>query len=248
MPKRYKLVVEYDGTHFAGWQRQEHGLGVQAVVEKALEIITKYPIRIYAAGRTDAGVHATHQVIHFETSAELKLQSLPTSLNFFMRPHHIVIVSAEEVDGNFHARFSAVYRSYVYKILNRQNPSVLLADRAWHVMRKLNVEAMHEAAQILVGKHDFSSFRSSRCQSHSPVKTITSIDVIGKGEMIEIHITAPSFLHNQVRIIAGALKKVGDGSWDRENLANVLAAKDRTKSAPTAPACGLYLCDVGYSF
>ncbi|MCE2991771.1 MAG: tRNA pseudouridine(38-40) synthase TruA [Candidatus Jidaibacter sp.] len=246
MSKRYKLVVEYDGAPFAGWQRQEHGLGVQAVVEGALEIITKSPIRIYAAGRTDAGVHATHQVIHFETDAELKLESLPTSLNFFMRPHPVAIVSAEEVDSAFHARFSAIYRSYVYKILNRRNPSVLLANRAWHVMRELNVETMHEAAQILVGKHDFSSFRSSRCQSASPVKTITSIDVVKSGEIIEIHITAPSFLHNQVRIITGALKKVGDGSWDAERLADVLVAKDRTKSAPTAPACGLYLCWVGY--
>jgi tRNA pseudouridine38-40 synthase len=163
-----------------------------------------------------------------------------------MRPHPVVIVSAEVVAHDFHARFSAFSRSYVYKILNRASPSVLLKNRVWHVQTPLDDAAMHKAAQVMVGMHDFTSFRSARCQSASPVKTITMINVIREGELIEIQLSAPSFLHNQVRIITGALKKIGDGSWTHSDITKLLALKDRTKSAPTAPACGLYLCRVGY--
>lgn len=243
---RYKLVVEYDGTGFAGWQWQVHDVSVQQVLEEALEKLMGQKVRVYAAGRTDAGVHATHQVVHFETDVLLNLERLAPSLNFFMRPHPVAIVNAEFAPIDFHARFSALSRSYVYKILNRTNPSVLLKNRAWHVQIPLSDVAMHKAAQVLVGTHDFTSFRSAHCQSASPVKTINSIDVTRVGEIIEIHITAPSFLHNQVRIITGTLKKIGDGSWGEGDIAKLLEIKDRTQSAPTAPACGLYLCGVKY--
>jgi tRNA pseudouridine38-40 synthase len=244
--RRYKLVVEYDGTGFAGWQWQVHDVSVQQVLEAALERLLGERTRVYAAGRTDAGVHAIHQVVHFDAEAMLNLERLAPSLNFFMRPHPVVIVSAEAVPGDFHARFSAISRSYVYKILNRTNPSILLKNRAWHVQTPLDATAMQAAAQILVGTHDFTSFRSAHCQSASPIKTISKIQVIRVGELIEIHLTAPSFLHNQVRIITGALKKIGDGSWTEADIARLLAIKDRTQSAPTAQASGLYLCGVGY--
>lgn len=243
---RYKLVVEYDGTPFSGWQRQGNAIGVQEILEGAIQKLIKHEVKIYAAGRTDAGVHATHQVVHFNTELELDSTSLPASLNFFMRPHPVVIVSAQVASDTFHARFSAKNRSYIYKILNRQNPSVLLKNRAWHVHTAMDEQAMDRAAQLLVGKHDFTSFRSAQCQSASPVKSINSITVTRTHELIEIYINAPSFLHNQVRIITGSLKKIGDGSWTEENIMELLKIKDRTKSASTAPACGLYLSDVEY--
>jgi tRNA pseudouridine38-40 synthase len=243
---RYKLILEYDGTLFSGWQRQENALSVQGVLEEAIQNLTKLEVRTYAAGRTDAGVHATYQVVHFDIERELNVYKLPASLNFFMRPYPVGIISVEQVQETFHARFSAKSRSYIYKILNRQNPSALLRDRVWHIRGDLNIQAMDEAAQLLVGNHDFTSFRSSRCQSASPVKTINSIKILKIQELIEIHINAPSFLHNQVRIITGVLKKIGDRTWNKDNISALLKLRDRTKSAPTAPACGLYLCNVEY--
>ncbi len=238
--------MEYDGTPFSGWQRQGNATGVQEVLEGSIQKLIKHKTSVYAAGRTDTGVHATHQVVHFNTEMKLDLASLPASLNFFMRPHPVVIVSAHMAQDTFHARFSAKSRSYIYRILNRQNPSVLLKNRTWHVHMPLNEQAMQRAAQLLVGKHDFTSFRSAQCQSSSPVKSINVIKVTRDQELIDIYINAPSFLHNQVRIITGALKKIGDGSWTEKNLIELLEIKDRTRSAPTAPACGLYLSYVEY--
>lgn len=244
---RYKLILEYDGLGFAGWQKQVHAESVQSILEKAILNLTNEFCRVYGAGRTDAGVHATHQVAHFDSNTSIDRVRLAPALNYFVRPYPLCIVDVAEVDTNFHARFSAISRSYVYKILNRSNPSVLLRDRAWHIRDSLNVKAMQQAAQILVGQHDFTSFRSSRCQAKSAIRRITDINIYKLNhELIEVHITAPSFLHNQVRITVGSLKKVGEGIWTKEDILSKLQAKDRTLTGPTAPAHGLYLVDVKY--
>ncbi len=244
---RYKLVVEYDGTPFSGWQRQDNALSVQGVLEDAIEKLSGQKVVTFAAGRTDAGVHATHQVIHFDLNEEHSIHKMIRSLNFFMRPHPVCIVYGEIVDSEFHARFSARSRSYVYKILNRHYETVLLKDRVWHVHEPLDVGKMQDATKILVGTHDFTSFRSVHCQSKSPVKTIASLEVSREADLITIKISAPSFLHNQVRIITGALKYIGEGRWDEAKLKSVLDAKDRTMGPETGPACGLYLCGVSYA-
>lgn len=243
---RYKLTIEYDGTPFAGWQRQKDEMSVQQAIEEAIARLCKEPVTSMAAGRTDAGVHALGQVLHFELSQLLSIEKFINSINYFLRPYPIVVLDCELVDKNFHARFSAKSRSYVYRILNRSAPSVLQKNQIWHVVKPLDSEAMHEAAQILMGKHDFSSFRSAHCQSASPVKNITQISVTRHGEIIEIYINAPSFLHNQVRIITGCLKSVGEGVWDVEKLRSVLECRDRREAAATAPSRGLFFLRAEY--
>lgn len=243
---RFKAIVEYIGTGFAGWQSQANAIGVQDAIQIALKSLLKQDISVFAAGRTDAGVHAYGQVIHFEYDGHLDLHKFIRSINFFLRPHLVNFLEVEPADNDFHARFSAVSRSYVYKILNQDHPSLFWQERAWHVHQPLDAGNMQAGAAHLIGKHDFTSFRSSQCQSQSPVKTISTVEVKQAGPMIEIFITAPSFLHNQVRIIAGALKTVGEGKWHPDTIKEVLEAKDRTLSAQTAPAHGLYFANVGY--
>jgi tRNA pseudouridine38-40 synthase len=245
--QRIKLTIEYEGTPFVGWQRQREGLSVQGCLEQAIYKFTKQELSVFAAGRTDAGVHALCQVAHFDLPKYYSEHEIMGALNYYLRPQPIVITSAEIVDNWFHARFSAKQREYIYQILNRSAPSALMQNRVWNIKGELAVENMHEAAQILVGRHDFSSFRATHCQATSPVKNITSITVSKRdNNIINIHLAAPSFLHNQVRIIVGSLKKIGEGSWDVNKLREVLAAKNRSAAAETAPACGLYFYKVSY--
>ena len=244
---RYALKIEYDGTPFVGWQRQANGVGVQQVLEEAIEKLTgQCDVRIQGAGRTDTGVHARGQVAHVELDKNWPAHKLRAGLNFHLRPQPVVVLAAARVDDEFHARFSATRRHYLYRILNRPAPPALERDRVWHVPVTLDAGVMHEAAQALVGRHDFTTFRASQCQAESPVKTLDAINVERVGEEIHITCSARSFLHNQVRSMAGSLKLVGEGKWTAGDLRTALEARDRAACGPVAPPEGLYLVRVDY--
>lgn len=243
---RYKLTIEYDGTPFVGWQRQPNGLTVQQVVEEALAKFIPGPFTIAAAGRTDTGVHALGQVIHIELAAPFAPERIMGALNFFLMPHPITILDAQAAADDFHARFSATGRRYLYRILNRRGPPAVDYKRVWHVPTPLDVDAMHIAAQELVGHHDFTTFRASHCQSKSPVKTLDRLDISRRGEEIHCEVAARSFLHHQVRSMVGTLKLVGDGKWTVADIRQALEAKDRTALGFNAPPDGLYLTHVTY--
>lgn len=243
---RYKCVVEYDGTPFVGWQRQANGMAVQQVIEDALERIFGRRIVIHAAGRTDTGVHARGQVIHFDTDKAWECWKLREAINAHMRPRPVAVLEAGEVDETFEARFSARKRHYLYIINNRRAPLTLERHHAWHVPRRLDAAAMHDAAQALVGKHDFTTFRAAECQANSPVRTMDRLDVTRDGDRIEIRATALSFLHHQIRSITGSLEHVGSGKWRVEDMAAALEARDRARCGRVAPPHGLYLMQVDY--
>ena len=244
---RYKLTIEYDGTDFFGWQKLKCGVSVQEVLEIAVSTLYGRKIQIVGAGRTDTGVHATGQVAHFDAPDKYTCFSIGNALNSYLRNHSVSILRVEEMPDDFHARFSAVRRSYLYRILNRRAPSSLDNKRVWHVPASLNVDAMQEAATHFLGTHDFTSFRSSMCQAKNPVRTLETMDVI-KAEKDEIHIKlqARSFLHNQVRIMVGTLFDVGIGRITSARIDELFELKDRTQAGNTAPACGLYLTGVYY--
>ncbi len=243
---RYKFIVEYDGTPFVGWQTQKNGLSVQEVMEGAFQALGGEDIRLRGAGRTDSGVHALGQVVHADLSRAWRPDLLREALNAHMRPQPIAILSVEEVPDIFDARFSAIRRHYLYRIINRRAPLTVDAGRAWHLKRKIDAEAMHEAAQLMLGEHDFSSFRDSQCQAASPVRTLERFDVSRYGEEIQFRVSARSFLHRQVRSMVGSLENVGSGKWSAKELKAVLEAKDRRRCGPVAPPEGLYLTQVDY--
>lgn len=243
---RHRLLVEYDGGPFRGWQRQDNGPSVQAALEAALLALTGEAATVTGAGRTDAGVHAWGQVAHVDLARGWRPDTLRDGLNAHLRPHPVSVLAADAAADGFHARFSARARHYVYRIVNRRAPLALDRGRAWQVMRPLDAAAMHRAAQALTGAHDFTTFRSSACQAASAVKTLDRLDVIRNGETIEVHASARSFLHNQVRSMVGSLKLVGEGRWDENDLIAALAACDRTACGPVAPPDGLYLARVDY--
>ncbi|MDH3662474.1 MAG: tRNA pseudouridine(38-40) synthase TruA [Alphaproteobacteria bacterium] len=243
---RFKLTLEYDGRAFQGWQRQKTGISVQEALETAIHAFSGETVTVQGAGRTDAGVHATGQVAHLDLEKPMSLESLQNALNHHLRPHAIAVVRATEVPDDFHARFSATGRRYRYRIINRRPPLVLEAGRAWHLPTMIEAEVMHEAAQRLIGKHDFTSFRSAACQSKSPVKTMDRITVQRIGDEIHITFAARSFLHHQVRNIVGTLKMIGDNKWSVDRIESILEAKNRAAAGPTAPADGLYLTVVDY--
>jgi tRNA pseudouridine38-40 synthase len=243
---RYKLTLEYDGGAFRGWQRQSNGPSVQAAIEEAACAFCGREVAVVGAGRTDAGVHASGQVAHLDLEAEVAPETLRNALNHFLRPHPVAILEAQPVAADFHARFGARSRRYRYRIVNRRAPLALEAHRAWLVPGRLDSEVMHEAAQHLVGHHDFSSFRSALCQARTPEKTLDRMLVRREGEVITVEAVARSFLHHQVRNMVGTLKLVGEGKWPVARIEEVLAARDRGHAGPTAPACGLYLVAVEY--
>ncbi|MGI9509236.1 MAG: tRNA pseudouridine(38-40) synthase TruA [Geminicoccaceae bacterium] len=243
---RFKLTLEYDGRAFQGWQRQKNGFSVQEALESAINAFSGEDVTVQGAGRTDAGVHATGQVAHLDLDKIMSLESLQNAINHHLRPHPVAVVKATEVSDEFHARFSAVSRRYLYRIINRRAPLILDTGRAWHLPAMIEAEVMHEAAQRLIGKHDFTSFRSAACQSKSPIKTLDRITVQRQGEEIRITVAARSFLHHQVRNIVGTLKMIGDHKWPVDRIETALAAKDRAAAGPTAPADGLYLTAVDY--
>ncbi|WP_163265995.1 tRNA pseudouridine(38-40) synthase TruA [Chelativorans alearense] len=245
---RYRIDVEYDGGPYAGWQRQAGHHNVQEAIEKAIAAFSGENVTLRGAGRTDAGVHALGQVAHFDLEGEWKADTVRNAANahLTMAGEAVSILSAAAVGEDFDARFSARARHYLYRILNRRAPPALQSGRVWHVSRKLDAEAMHEAAQRLVGKHDFTTFRSVQCQAKSPVKTLDRLDVSRLGEEIEIRASARSFLHNQVRSLVGTLKKVGEGGWTGDDVEKALKARDRAACGPVAPPEGLYLVRVDY--
>lgn len=244
--RRWKITVEYDGSHFVGWQRQANGLSVQEAIETAIAGFSGETITLHGAGRTDSGVHAFAQIAHFDLEKETDADTVRDALNHHLKTRAVSVLVAEEVSEDFHARFSAVRRDYLYRILNRRAPSALEQGRVWHVARPLDADAMHAAAQVFVGKHDFTSFRALRCQAKSPVKTLDVLTVSRTGDEIHIAAQARSFLHNQMRILTGTLKLVGEGAWTEDQVRKALAACDRSAGGPTAPPDGLYLTQVVY--
>jgi tRNA pseudouridine38-40 synthase len=243
---RYKLTIEYDGTGLVGWQRQANGLSVQEALETAFERFCGERLTVFGAGRTDAGVHALAQVAHIDLGREADPEVIRSAINHHLRPQAISVLEAAPAPPGFDARLSARSRRYLYRILNRRAPPALERGRVWHVAPPLDAVAMREGARHLVGHHDFSTFRDSLCQARSPVKTLDVLDITTDGEEIHIAARARSFLHHQVRNMAGTLKLVGLGQWDPDDVATALAACDRRAGGPTAPAEGLALVAVDY--
>jgi len=237
---RFRLTIEYDGRPFMGWQRQAHGPSVQQAIEAAIGAITHEAVTLHAAGRTDAGVHALAMTAHVDVARPITAHRLADGTNARLRPLPVAILRAEETDENFHARFSCIGRRYCYRIVNRRAPLALEAGRAWRVPVTLHADAMHQAAQRLVGRHDFTTFRSAQCQAESPVKTLDRLTVRRFGEAIEIEAAARSFLHHQVRSMVGCLQLVGRGKWSATDLEAALEARDRAALGLNAPPDGLY--------
>lgn len=243
---RYKLTIEYDGAPFAGWQLQPNAPTVQGVLEQAVVAIDGVPSVVHGAGRTDAGVHALGQVAHVDLVKEWDTFKLRNALNAHVRPFPVAVLHAERAADDFHARFAATRRHYLFRILNRRSPPALDKGKVWWLPMALDADAMHEAAQYLVGKHDFTTFRAAECQAQSPVKTLDRLDVARYGELIEVRADARSFLHHQVRSMVGSLKFVGEGKWHPREVKAALEARDRARCGPVSPPDGLYLLKVDY--
>jgi tRNA pseudouridine38-40 synthase len=244
---RYALLLEYDGTGFVGWQRQAAGLSIQMVLEgAAVRLAGGAPVESIVAGRTDAGVHAEGQVASLDLPRDIAPDKLADALNFHMKPHAVVVLRAALAAPGWNPRFSATGRAYRYVILDRRARPALAAGQVWHVPRRLDATAMHAAAQTLLGRHDFTSFRAAACQARSPLRTLDRLDVAREGDRIVIHAAARSFLHHQVRNMVGTLKLVGDGTWPHTRVAEALAARNRAAAGPTAPPDGLTLVAVRY--
>lgn len=243
---RYRLTVEYDGTGYVGWQRQDNGPSIQTALEAALRAFCGEAAAVHGAGRTDAGVHASGQACHLDLARRVAPGVLRDAVNAHLRPAPIAVLDAAEAPEGFHARFSATGRIYRYRIVNRRAPLALDRGRAWRVAAPLDRAAMAAAAARLVGRHDFTSFRAAGCQAASPVKTLDRLEVAGEGEEIVVTAAARSFLHNQVRIMAGTLARIGLGKARADAAPAILAARDRAAAGPTAPACGLVLAAVRY--
>jgi tRNA pseudouridine38-40 synthase len=243
---RYKLTIEYDGGPYVGWQMQDDGATIQGALTSAIKAFTGERIVVNGAGRTDAGVHALGQVAHIDLGKEWDSDNVRDAMNFHLRPQPIAVLTAERAADGFDARFSAVKRHYLYRIVNRRADLALEQERAWRAPRKLDAEAMHTAAQRLIGKHDFTTFRSTECQAKSPVKTLDQLDVMRDGDDVRVTASARSFLQHQVRSMVGSLVHVGEGKWSADDLVKALDARDRTACGQVAPPHALYLVRVDY--
>lgn len=260
---RYKIIIEYDGTNYCGWQKQEGKFSIQQTIEDSIKLTTKEEVEVFGSGRTDAGVHALGQVAHFDIKKEMEPFKLMSAINFYLKSNYISrlesiytekinnmqdisIINCEIVDNDFHARFSAKKRHYKYRILNRKQPTALENNRVWQIFKKLDFEKMQESLQFLTGKQDWSSFRDSECQAKSPIKTIDKVSLKKEGDEIIFEIEAKSFLHHMVRNIVGTIVEIGLGKITIKDFQNIIASKDRTKAGPTAPSQGLYFVEVLY--
>ncbi|WP_160007026.1 tRNA pseudouridine(38-40) synthase TruA [Rhizobium sp. 18055] len=245
---RYRMIVEYDGSQYVGWQRQDNGPSVQGAIETAILSVSGETVAIRGAGRTDSGVHAMGQVVHADLAKEWSPFKLQNALNAHLRlaGERVAILDVQSTSEFFDARFSALRRHYLYRIITRRAPLALEAGKAWWVAKALDHEAMHAAAQMLVGRHDFTTFRSAHCQANSPIRTLDRLDVTRTGDLIEIRATAQSFLHNQIRSFAGTLKLAGEGRWTPDDVRSALDARDRKACGPVAPPDGLYFMQVDY--
>ena len=244
--QRYRITIEYDGAPFAGWQRQENWPSVQAALERAIAKLCGEEATVTGAGRTDAGVHAHGQVAHFDLRRDFAADKIRDALNHYLRPDPVAVLDARLVHAEFHARFDAIARHYLFRIVCRKAPLALERGHAWHVTHALDAPAMHEAAQMLVGQHDFTTFRAAECQARSPIKTLDRLDVSRAGDEIHVNASARSFLHHQVRSMVGSLKLVGEGRWMPVEIKAVLDARERARCGPVAPPEGLYLVRVDY--
>ena len=244
---RYKLVIEYDGAPFVGWQVQDNGVSVQGVLTAAIAAFCGETVAVQGAGRTDAGVHAIGQVAHVDLAKAWDTDTVRDAVNAHLRPHPVAVLTAEIAADDFDARFSATKRHYLYRIVNRRADLALNRRRAWKIGRPLDAAAMHAAAQRLVGRHDFTTFRNAECQAKSPVKTLDQLDVHRRADEVEVMASARSFLHSQVRSMVGALALVGEGRWTVDDVSVALAKRDRAACAPVAPPDGLYLARVDYA-
>ncbi len=243
---RYKVTIEYDGTPFVGWQRQAVGVSIQGAIETALHAFCGEHITLRAAGRTDAGVHAFGQVAHFELMQPREPFRIREAINYHLKPAPIAVLDCVEIASDFDARFSAVKRHYLYRILNRRSRPALDQNRLWWVSVPLDAQSMAQAARHLIGNHDFTTFRAAQCQAKSPQKTLDRLDVERIGDEIQIRASARSFLHHQVRSMVGTLKHVGDGRWQVDDVLRALQSRDRSACGVVAPSCGLYLVGVDY--
>lgn len=243
---RYRILIEYDGRPYAGWQRQANAPSVQQTIEEAIERFSGETVSTRGAGRTDAGVHALGQVAHFDLAGHWQGGRIRDAMNAQLRPAPIAIIAAEPVPDSFDARRSATARHYLYRVVDRRAPAALEIDRVWDVRRRLDIEAMREGAAMLLGKHDFTTFRSADCQAKSPLKTLDALEIARRGDEVLFEVSARSFLHNQVRSMVGTLKKVGEGKWPPEAVGAALVARDRKACGPVAPPGGLYLVRVDY--
>ncbi len=243
---RFRLTIEYNGRNYMGWQRQDHGPSIQQAVEQAMALIVRHPVIVHAAGRTDAGVHAYAMTAHVDVERAISAWRLMEGTNAKLRPQPIAILGCEDVDEDFHARFSCTGRSYIYRIANRRAPLALDQGRAWRVPVTLYADDMNRAAQYLVGRHDFTTFRSVHCQAETPIKTLDRLTVRRVGAMIEVEAVARSFLHHQVRSMVGCLQLVGRGKWTAKDLKRALDARDRAALGLNAPPDGLYFVEARY--
>ena len=243
---RYRLLIEYDGGPFVGWQMQTGGPSVQGVITQAIAAFADEKVTVHGAGRTDAGVHALGQVAHVDLARDWRPDRVRDALNAKLRPHPVAVLAVEKAADSFHARFSAKRRHYLYRIVNRRADLALERNRAWRVPRPLDAAAMHAAAQRLIGRHDFTTFRAADCQAKSPVKTLDLLDVERAGDEVRVHASARSFLHHQVRSMVGSLVLVGEGKWSADDFSATLAARSRAACGPVAPPEGLYLVSVDY--
>lgn len=243
---RYKIVIEYKGTNFVGWQKQDNGISIQESIEKSIKELTQETVQVFGAGRTDAGVHALGQVAHFDLVKNFSKDSIRDGLNKYLRHYLISIVEASKVKDNFHSRFSAKKREYLYKIINRRAPLTVDKNLAWVFHKKLDIKKMQDAAVFFIGQHNLNAFRSINCQSKTTIRTIDKIQIINKKDIISIIVQAKSFLHSQVRIMVGTLVYVGEGKIDPNEILKIIKIGKRENAGPTAPAEGLYLTNVIY--
>ena len=243
---RYRLLIEYDGGPFVGWQMQTGGPSVQGVITQAIAAFADEKVTVHGAGRTDAGVHALGQVAHVDLARDWRPDRVRDALNAKLRPNPVAVLAVDKAADSFHARFSAKQRHYLYRIVNRRADLALERNRAWRVPRPLDAAAMHAAAQRLIGRHDFTTFRAADCQAKSPLKTLDRLDVERVGDEVRVHASARSFLHHQVRSMVGSLVVVGEGKWSADDFSATLAARSRAACGPVAPPEGLYLVSVDY--
>ena len=243
---RYKLTIEYDGRPYKGFQAQDGLPSVQGSIERAVKAFSGQDLRLQAAGRTDTGVHATGQVVHIDLEREWRAEVVRDAMNAYLVPEPIAVLAVEVAAGDWHARFSATERRYIYRILNRKAPPALDRGRVWHVKKPLDAEAMHAAAQALIGHHDFTTFRHMQCQAKSPMKTMDVARAWREGDYVLLEFASRSFLHRQVRSMTGTLGEVGVGRWSADDVRVALEARDRKACGPVAPADGLYLTGVKY--
>ena len=244
--QRYKAKIEYDGTSFVGWQFQKNGLSIQEVLQKAIFNFSKEKVVVIGAGRTDSGVHALAQIIHFDLKKKIKEKNFLPGINQHIGNQPVTVLKINKASKKFHARFDAKKRTYQYTIINRQSPLALQKSKAWHIRKKLDVKAMKKGAKLLLGTHDFSTYRASSCGAKSPIKTMEKISIKKNKDKITLKFTSKSFLQQQVRSMVGCIKYLGEGKWNLDTFKKSFKSKKRIRCAPPAPACGLYLAKIKY--